>query len=213
MSPRPAALDGRPLHLLQARVRQRAEQRAIRRPQMRVQCRRPAASSDLNKPFAACIAASDAPRSAPSSGPASRCSEWFTRASFSATPSAGQRVTSSCALSIGLEYCSRESRVCSRRFKPLPTSDTQSRRCKLFETLARGFESKDVEFQQAEKERVTAPGPELTAAQRDAQAKRRTLELALARARADLAAARTPAHRRMLTDAIAALEQQLAASK
>jgi hypothetical protein len=79
--------------------------------------------------------------------------------------------------------------------------------------LARGFESKDVEYQQAEKERVTVPGPELTATERDAQAKRRTLELALVRARADLAAARTPAHRRMLTDAIAALEQQLTASK
>jgi hypothetical protein len=79
--------------------------------------------------------------------------------------------------------------------------------------LARGFESKDVEFQQAEKERVRTLRPELTAAERDAQVKRQTLELALARARADLAAARTPGHRRMLTDAIAALEQQLAASK
>ena len=79
--------------------------------------------------------------------------------------------------------------------------------------MARGFESKDVEFQQAEKERRSSLGPALTAAEREAQAKRRTLELALARARADLAAARTAAHRRMLADAIAALEQQLAASK
>jgi hypothetical protein len=76
--------------------------------------------------------------------------------------------------------------------------------------VARGFESKDVEFQQAEKERGKVIGRDLTAAERDAQAKRRTLELALTRARADLAAARTPAHQRMLTDAIAALEQQLA---
>jgi hypothetical protein len=76
--------------------------------------------------------------------------------------------------------------------------------------VARGFESKDVEFQQAEKERGRVIGRDLTAAERDAQAKRRTLELALTRARADLAAARTPAHQRMLTDAIAALEQQLA---
>ena len=39
---------------------------------------------------------------------------------------------------------------------------------------------------------------------------RRRFELALERARADLAAARTSAHRKMLKDAIAALEQQLA---
>ena len=75
--------------------------------------------------------------------------------------------------------------------------------------MARGFESKDVEFQQAEKERGKTIGRQLTAAERDAQAKRQTLELALTRARADLTAARTPAHKRMLVDAIAALEQQL----
>jgi hypothetical protein len=75
--------------------------------------------------------------------------------------------------------------------------------------MARGFESKDVEFQQAEKEREKQLGPGLTREERDVQTKRRTIELALARARADLAAARTPAHKRMLADAIAALEQQL----
>jgi hypothetical protein len=76
--------------------------------------------------------------------------------------------------------------------------------------MARGFESKDVEFQQAEKERGKSVGRALTAAERDAHAKRHTLELALARAKGDLVAARTPAHKRMLADAIAALEQQLA---
>jgi hypothetical protein len=76
--------------------------------------------------------------------------------------------------------------------------------------MARGFESKDVEFQQAEAEREKTFGPALTPEEREAQSKRGTIELALARARADLAAARTPAHRRMLTQAIAALEQQLA---
>jgi hypothetical protein len=75
--------------------------------------------------------------------------------------------------------------------------------------MARGFESKDVEFQQAEKERGKTIGRQLTAAERDAQATRQTLELALTRTRADLAAARTPAHKRMLADAIAALEQLL----
>ena len=77
--------------------------------------------------------------------------------------------------------------------------------------MARGFESKDVEYQQAEAERVKRLGREMTSEERDAQAKRATIELSLARAKADLAAARTPAHLRMLTDAIAALEQQLAA--
>ena len=76
--------------------------------------------------------------------------------------------------------------------------------------MARGFESKDVEFQQAEKERGKPPGRALTPEERDAQATRQTIELALARAKADLVAARTPAHTRMLTDVIGALEKQLA---
>jgi hypothetical protein len=75
--------------------------------------------------------------------------------------------------------------------------------------MARGFESKDVEFQQAEAERTKALGRQMTPAERSAQQRRATIDLALARARADLAAARTAAHRRMLSDAIAALEQQL----
>ena len=76
--------------------------------------------------------------------------------------------------------------------------------------MARGFESKDVEFQQAEKEREKRLGRALTSGERDALAKRQTIELSLARAKADLAAARTPAHKRMLEDAIATLERQLA---
>jgi hypothetical protein len=76
--------------------------------------------------------------------------------------------------------------------------------------MARGFESKDVEFQQAERERGQQLGRALTPEERDARAKRQTIELALARAKADLAAARTPAHRRMLAGAIETLEQQLA---
>ena len=75
--------------------------------------------------------------------------------------------------------------------------------------MARGFESKDVEYQQAEAERSKPAGPALTAEQRDALARRRTIELALTRARADLASARSATHRRMLEQAIAALEEQL----
>ncbi|HEY2907891.1 MAG TPA: hypothetical protein VGJ29_18445 [Vicinamibacterales bacterium] len=76
--------------------------------------------------------------------------------------------------------------------------------------MARGFESKDVEFQQAEAERGRSKGRELTPEERDGKAKRQTLELALTRARADLAAARSDAHKKMLRQAIDALEKQLA---
>ena len=78
--------------------------------------------------------------------------------------------------------------------------------------MARGFESKDVEFQQAEAERVKTLGQPLTAEERDRKSRQESIALALARARADLAAARTPAHKQMLVDAIAALEQQLASN-
>jgi hypothetical protein len=75
--------------------------------------------------------------------------------------------------------------------------------------MARGFESKDVEYQQAERDREKTLSPALTADERDAADRRRTLELSLARARADLAAATSPRHRDMLQQAIAALQQQL----
>jgi hypothetical protein len=78
--------------------------------------------------------------------------------------------------------------------------------------MARGFESKDVEFQLAEAERVKTLGQPLTSEERDRKSRRQSIELALARARADLAAARTPAHKKMLAAAIAALEQQLAST-
>ena len=77
--------------------------------------------------------------------------------------------------------------------------------------MARGFESKDVEFQQAEAMRPATARRTLTPEERDAAMKRRTIELALARAKADLAVAVSEAHRAMLAEAIAALEQQLGA--
>jgi hypothetical protein len=75
--------------------------------------------------------------------------------------------------------------------------------------MARGFESKDVEFQQAEAERTKPTAPERTAEERAALDRQRGLELALARAEADLAAATSFAHRRMLEQAIAALRERL----
>jgi hypothetical protein len=78
--------------------------------------------------------------------------------------------------------------------------------------MARGFESKDVEFQQAEAERVkTNRNRDLTPEERRAEARRRTIELSLARAKADLTSARSDAHRDMLMQAIATLEGQLKA--
>src|SRR4051812_46014464 len=151
--------------------------------------------SRCHRPFAARAAATLDARKALSSGPAASCSERLRRSRFPPTSSAGHRVTTSCALSIEVGYLKLE--VETRNSK------LESRKSQV----ARGFESKDVEFQQAEKERVNALGRELSPEERDAHAKRQTLELALARARGDLAAARTPAHRRMLTSAIAALEQ------
>ena len=75
--------------------------------------------------------------------------------------------------------------------------------------MARGFESKDVEFQQSEAERQKSLKQMLTAEERDTQARRLTLELALARAQSDLELAKSAAHRKMLEEAVAALREQI----
>jgi hypothetical protein len=75
--------------------------------------------------------------------------------------------------------------------------------------MARGFESKDVEYQQAEALRERATRHTLSPAERDDASRRRSIELALLRSRGDLATATSPAHRRMLEQAIAELERQL----
>lgn len=75
--------------------------------------------------------------------------------------------------------------------------------------MSRGWESKSVESQQADRDqRAEAAGP---ASPEEAAriARRRTLELTRARALADLAAARSAAHRQMLEAAIRALDDQL----
>jgi hypothetical protein len=75
--------------------------------------------------------------------------------------------------------------------------------------MARGFESKDVEYQQAEAQRPRTTGRAPTTEERAATHRRLTLQLSLARAEADLRAATAPAHRRMLQQALAALREQL----
>ena len=76
--------------------------------------------------------------------------------------------------------------------------------------MARGWESKSIESQQADREAArSAGGPEATPEEAARLARRRTLELTRARAVADLAAARSTGHRAMLDAAIKALDDQL----
>ena len=75
--------------------------------------------------------------------------------------------------------------------------------------MARGFESKMVEFQQEEAQRKRAASPVLSAEQQAAAVRRASLELSRRRAAADLDRATAPAHRHMLEQAIAALDEQL----
>ena len=75
--------------------------------------------------------------------------------------------------------------------------------------MARGFESKMVEFQQEEASRPRVAAPKLTGDEKARRNRRQGLELARSRAAADLARAPAPAHRKMLEQAIAALDDQL----
>jgi hypothetical protein len=75
--------------------------------------------------------------------------------------------------------------------------------------MARGWESKSVESQQDAAERPRVTGPAVTAEQAARQAERATLMLARTRALADLQKACVPAHRAMLEQAIADLDQRL----
>lgn len=75
--------------------------------------------------------------------------------------------------------------------------------------MARGFESKMVEFNQEEAARRKTPAAKLSPEDQARLAQRRTVELARARAAADLERATAPAHRRMLEQALASLEEQL----
>jgi hypothetical protein len=75
--------------------------------------------------------------------------------------------------------------------------------------MARGFESKMVEFQQEEAARGRSKAVALSPDEQARASRRRSLELARTRAAADLARATAPAHRQMLEQAIAALDEQL----
>jgi hypothetical protein len=75
--------------------------------------------------------------------------------------------------------------------------------------MARGFESKSVEFQQEEAARERTIKRPLSDEERARGAQRTTLELARACAADDLSRATVRAHRRMLEQAIAALDDRL----
>ncbi|MCX6587810.1 MAG: hypothetical protein NTX13_14695 [Acidobacteria bacterium] len=71
--------------------------------------------------------------------------------------------------------------------------------------MSRGWESKDVESQQAEREwgeRPVAPPTEM-------ERRRRSLELSLTAAKRDLASARHPRHQAMLAEAVRHLESEI----
>jgi hypothetical protein len=75
--------------------------------------------------------------------------------------------------------------------------------------MARGFESKMVEFQQEEAARGRTKNDAMSAEEKARLSQRRNLELSRARAVADLSRATAPAHKKMLEQAIAALDEQL----
>ena len=75
--------------------------------------------------------------------------------------------------------------------------------------MARGWESKAVEDQQAEARRPTTAGPPVSEAERTRRQEAEGLRLALADASAQLQAACRPVHRDMLRQRIAALEARL----
>lgn len=77
------------------------------------------------------------------------------------------------------------------------------------EDMARGWESKAIEAQQEEASRPRVKAPPLTEAERIRREKRRTLELARARALHDLNVATVPEYRSMLEQAVKALDDRL----
>jgi hypothetical protein len=77
--------------------------------------------------------------------------------------------------------------------------------------MARGFESKSVEQQQAEMldRRPVGSRPHPTPKQQELERKRQGLQLSRSHLSRQLEAAGNPRHRQMLTDAIAELDRQL----
>ncbi|MFM8536346.1 MAG: hypothetical protein ACKOEC_22660 [Acidimicrobiia bacterium] len=75
--------------------------------------------------------------------------------------------------------------------------------------MARGFDSKSVESQQEEAQRVRTLKPALTDEEKARQARQGVLELALAQTQAEITAACRPAHREMLKLRLEAIRAQI----
>ena len=76
--------------------------------------------------------------------------------------------------------------------------------------MARGFESKSVEEQQLEAKRESDPRVAMTPEQIEGRRKRDGLLLSRTNVQAQLNSATNPAHRRMLENALADLDRQIA---
>jgi hypothetical protein len=77
--------------------------------------------------------------------------------------------------------------------------------------MARGWESKAVESQQADADRPRSTEPPLSDEARQRLQQRRTLELALAQTQAELGAACRAAHRDMLQQRLVAIREAIEA--
>lgn len=75
--------------------------------------------------------------------------------------------------------------------------------------MARGWESKSVESQQDEAERQKTVRPPMSPEEKERQAARAGLELALAQTQAELGAACRPAHREMLKLRLEAIQARI----
>ena len=75
--------------------------------------------------------------------------------------------------------------------------------------MARGFESKSVESQQEEAQRVKTVRPPLPPEEQARQARKAGLELALAQTQSEMTAACRPAHREMLKLKLEAIQAQI----
>jgi hypothetical protein len=75
--------------------------------------------------------------------------------------------------------------------------------------MARGWESKSVEAQQADAESPAVRGRQMSAEERALAQRRLTIELSRARVQDELSRATRPAHRAMLEGALAALDAEL----
>jgi hypothetical protein len=75
--------------------------------------------------------------------------------------------------------------------------------------MARGFESKSVESQQEEAQRAKSMKPAMSAEEHARQARKASLELALAQTQAEMTAACKAAHREMLKLRLDAIRAQL----